>query len=355
MKSGPVFHLSQLNAVRLLTILIMGMGYASTMPRGPGNMEWGHIWGHDPSWFAIQIMFFLSGLMAMRSLSEGRRGWTFLKSRIRRVIPLLGLYTAAVILIIYPALCSPEARSISAAPKLAKYFFETVFLIKPSQPLPGLMDDAKYMCLAQGAIWTLRWGAVLYIGTAIFGSIRILRNKHVLLAAAVLSILLYGVTQNIAVKASVTSLEPFLAPLRLGYIYVCGMAAYAWRHHLPKHNILQSAILASLATLATVNFLFLPWTPAIEILATALFCYLATLGLQKSAAILKDWANLVLATFLGVWPLAQIFTLAFPNMSVGMVIISTLTVSLALAYTLLMSWNAIRQSLLSRKPAIQAP
>ena len=346
-------NLSQLNAVRLMAVLIMAFGYASTMPQGPSFEEWGKHWGYDPSWFAIQILFFLSGMMAYRSLASGRTGWTYLKSRIRNTLPLVALYTGAVIILLYPILCTPGALSLSAAPKLGRYFFETVFMIDPSQRLPGLMDNAKYMCLAQGAIWTLRWGALLHIGTAIGGALGILRNKAIILALAILSTLTYGLTVYLSVKGLNGLIESILPALRLGYIFLIGMAVYAWRKHLPKSGFMQVGLLIGLAALTSVQHFILPWTPAIEVFATGFWCYLSLLGLQRVLPALQNWPNLVLATFLGAWPTAQVFTLAFPDMSIAMIIASTLTVSVVLAYLLHTASNMIKGFGLSRKIPVQ--
>ena len=88
-----VLPLHNLNAIRILIVLMIGFGYASTMPIGPGSAEWGRHLSYDPSWFGLQILFFLSGLMAWRSLSEGRTGWTYLRSLVIIYMAFIEIYT----------------------------------------------------------------------------------------------------------------------------------------------------------------------------------------------------------------------------------------------------------------------
>jgi peptidoglycan/LPS O-acetylase OafA/YrhL len=347
-------HISQLNSVRLIAILLIGMGYASTMPLGPGNPEMGHHLGYDPSWYGMQVIFFLSGLMAMRSVSAGRNGWQYLISRAKRTLPLLALYTAAVVIILFPLLCAAGARTLSSVPILAKYFIETVFLTHPGQPLPGLMDDAKYGCLAQGAIWTLRWGAAFHIGTAIGGSLGLFKNRTALLVLALLSTLIYAAAHYFAVIHQITSLEALMPGMRLGYIFLLGMAAFAWRDHIPAGLKFRFLGLALLGGGAWLSYNFSRWTPADEILMTLFWAYLALLGLQMNLSAMKNWPNLVLPTFLGVWPAAQLYVMAFPNMTSSGVVFASLTSALALAYLVRLGVVTLRERLQSgRKVAVK--
>lgn len=48
--AANIWQITQLNAVRLIIVLAISLGYASTMSMGQGNHEWGHHWGYDPSW-----------------------------------------------------------------------------------------------------------------------------------------------------------------------------------------------------------------------------------------------------------------------------------------------------------------
>ena len=147
--------------------------------------EWGRHWGYDPSWYGIQLLFILSGFLAARSMARGRTVTAFLRSRARSVWPALIAVTALSVCFIYPVMCTTDAAARMSVPDLAGYFLKTIFLIEPGARMPGLLDDAKYMCLLQGTIWTLRIGLILHIGFLLGWAARIFQNKNIVLALSI--------------------------------------------------------------------------------------------------------------------------------------------------------------------------
>ena len=118
--------LARLNSVRVITVIFIAIGYASTMPLGPTYPEALAHLGYDPSWIGIQVLFFLSGFMAMRSLERGSTAYAYLRSRFLRNIPLLAVFTLIAILVIYPALGVKGESFSTLTSKLGLYFFATV-------------------------------------------------------------------------------------------------------------------------------------------------------------------------------------------------------------------------------------
>ncbi|WP_409432504.1 hypothetical protein ACJ3XI_09880 [Litorimonas sp. RW-G-Af-16] len=335
--SQDFLHLTQLNAVRLLAVLAIGIGYASTMSVGLGQQEWGHHWGYDPSWYGIQVLFVISGWLAMRSLNLGKTPKQYLISRACRTYPLLILVTTIVVLILYPLFAAPEARTWASVPKLARYFLETATLIRPSQPLPGLMEGAKYDCLVQGAIWTLRWGAVFHIAVALIWRFGILQRQHALLAGTIAAMIAYAVAIQYTVTSGTDILRPLVPGLKLGYAFGAGMTAYHLKNRLPQSGKLQLIILIALACSATAFAILTPqgsrhWTPSADILGSMFWGYLALLALQKRVAIFRNWPNLVLPTFLTLWPTAQVLLLLSPNIPTFALIVGSLAFSLSFAF-----------------------
>ena len=58
-ESNDKGFLSRLNAVRLIVVTLIAIGYASTMSIGPGSVEWLNTFGYDPSLYGLQVLFFL--------------------------------------------------------------------------------------------------------------------------------------------------------------------------------------------------------------------------------------------------------------------------------------------------------
>lgn len=318
--------LERLNAVRLIIVTFIGLGYASTMAVGPDSREWLNSFGYDPSIFGLQILFFLSGWLAWRSLNSGRTVFEFFSSRIRRNLPWIMIYTALVTVILYPILCDHDASHRFAVLDLALYFFRTVTLVDPGGPMPGALDNALYACLLQGAIWSLRWGMIAYIGVVV---IHILGLKS---STWLISSLILMIAAHVGVHAWMDQEGPdmlmhILSGTRLAFPFLAGVCAFALREHLPTRFKGWALTSGTFLTLATVHFVALPWSYAIEILASAGYCSLAMALLHSRLQMLKGWPNLTLPIFLGVWPIAQLLLYLQPDILVPSLVIQALSLA----------------------------
>ena len=309
--------LTRLNAVRTIIVLIIAIGYASTMSPLSGEYEVLRHLGYDPSWFGLQILFCLSGYLAVRSLTRHGSSLRYLTSRALRNGPLLVAYTLAAVTVIYPIFCKSEATLAEEFVKLTKYFFTTVLCINPGARLPGLLDDAKYMCLIQGAIWTFRWGALAHIAMALGWRLNILKSKNMLLGLAVSATFIYGISGYIAAKNGFDATFPAFAGLRLGYAFLAGAALYVWQDKLPQTGLGKATLLVTFLSLAAFQYAYLPWTPAIEIAGTFFWTYLAIIIIQtpmRITAWMNNWPNIVLGLYLGNWPVSQTLILLYPDL-----------------------------------------
>jgi len=139
------------------------------MPIGPQYSEWGAHWGFDPSWYGIQLLFILSGFLAVRSMANGRSILAFFTSRLRSLWPGLICATLVTAFIIYPLLCAPDAPVRMTALDLVSYTLKTIFLIDPGQH--KLRLNARRIIVSAAALaaattafymW-LPWSSVLEI------------------------------------------------------------------------------------------------------------------------------------------------------------------------------------------------
>ncbi len=326
--------IEKLNSVRILTVLAIAFGYASTMSIGPESAELLHHFGYNPSWYGLQVLFVLSGYLGARSLMRHGSAWQYLKSRTLRTVPLLALYTFVVVTIIYP-LFNASGNSLSEdIVVLTHYYLQTVSMINPGKPLPGLLDNALYESLIQGAIWTLRWGAIIHICMAIGWHFKILNSKYVLLALALLSTLAYMLINFYIIQTGNTTLWSIAVAILFGYAFLIGAAAYAWKDKFPnrwaKHILILSGLL--ITTYIIEQFIF--WPPLIEILMTIFWSYLALaliLTPSKITQVLKHWPNLTASIYFLHWPTIQIILFSVPDISVAHLIGSSLLVSVLLA------------------------
>jgi len=351
---GDKEYLPRLNAVRVLIVLIIAAGYASTMPIGPDQREVFALFGYDPSLFGVQLLFFFSGFLGLRSLERHRSPIKYLTSRFMRNFPMLALLTLITVAVIYPIFGAPVENPIDLFKKLGLYFFETVTCINPGQRLPGLLDDAKYMCLIQGSVWTFKWGVLTHIGAIIGFKLSIFRKKRWLLLFSIIStIILFFAAYYNAVNPEVELVGKLLIPLRLGWPFVLGMAAYAYKIYLPESRNIKIAMLMFFMSCAAISYYFLPWTPAIEIFS-ALFWMVGALLLiftrSPILGFLDNWPNIALGIYLVNWPVSQLTLLIFPSLGPWTLIFASMPVTVliaGLAHALLSKRINIRANIIS--------
>lgn len=354
--NSPDISLRRLNAVRILIVLFIALGYASTMPLGPGNSEiFAHL-GYDPSWIGIHLLFFFSGFLALRSLRRHGSAVIYLKSRAVRNMPLLIVFTLLVVTMIYPLLGVIPEDPVELVAKLGSYFFLTVTCIDPGQTLPGLLDQANYMCIIQGAVWTFKWGMIAHVAVAIVAKLNLFKHDRLILAAAILVAVSHFIISYIQAKSGYDWLITSALGLRLAYPFVIGMACYAYFHKLPKAPKVKALILASLIGGATLWHEFLLWTPVIEMLVTLFWAYGGLLLATSKTSVLNSldaWPNLALGMYLANWPTAQLLLLAYPDISSWGLVALTLPVTalVAIIAHMLVSRPAYNFARLQIKPA----
>jgi len=114
-------------------------------------------------------------------------------------------------------------------------------------------DDAKYMCLLQGAIWTLRIGLILHLGFLIGWMTRILQNRYFVLALSVTAIAAYVTLVDTAVKIPEfgEKIGDALLAFRLGYAYLAGVAIFMWQDKLRLNG--RRIIFSTLSVLCSMS------------------------------------------------------------------------------------------------------
>lgn len=354
---------SRLNAVRLMTVVLIAIGYASTMARGPGHAEiFSHL-GYEPSWIGVQVLFFISGILALRSVENGRHGARYLRSRLWGTAPVLIASTLVFVIIAYP-LCSPTMQwNIATLKSLTEYSVLTMSGIDPGRPLPGLLDGAPYANLVQGSLWTLRWGLVFHLAVALASHVRALRRfaftPALLLCAALSTTLAYIGLTYYAVQHQWTEMITIITPLRLSYAFLLGMTLWAYRHKLPREAGRKVLILLLLLNAALITYSFGPWSPVIEVALCSAWGYGAWMmisGRTPALAWLSAWPPLAAGLYIINWPVAQFVRLAQPDISAGALIAISVPLSTAISALLYWTFYARGSTVwLRRKVAVKAP
>lgn len=337
--TGYPLPLHGLATLRLFIILAIGVGYASTMSIGPEYYETGNHWGYGPSWFGVQLLFIFSGFLAARTMAQGKTVTAFFKSRIRSLWPALIAATLFTVCFIYPVLCTPDAPMRMSAADLATYFFKTVFLIDPGAPMPGVIDDAKYMCLLQGAIWTLRIGLFLHIAFLLGWLVRIFQNRNIVLAISIFTIIFYVILVDTAVKNPEFGgkISPLFPLFRLAYAYIAGVAIFMWQDKLQLSRLRVMCSAISIALLTTTFYKWLPWSSIQEIMGVTVWLTICLGFLHQAPQVLRRCPRISPVLYVSIWPAAQVIVALLPDITkISMILMSIALASLSAAVIFLL-------------------
>lgn len=332
----------KLNSLRLIIVMMIALGYTSTMPFGPVNAagapnpEWLKMLGYDPSWIGISLLFFLSGILATRSLLRHGSSLKYLESRFFRNAPLLFFITLIVVGVIYPLFGTVTGTPAETLKTIVTYFLGTVTCIRPGEPLPGLLDDAKYMCLIQGSIWTLKWGVLAHIAVAIGQRLQFFKNRTLVLSMSLLAILSYIVALfiHLEIRALPNSI---LLTTRLAWPFLVGMTVYRYWDEIPKSFGANFGISIAFLSAASLMYYvdFIPWTKAIVVCLVMAWAWLCVGILKmedKRLRMFNEWPALALAAYLINWPVSQITLLIFPDLTAGQLIALALPITIVLSF-----------------------
>ncbi len=357
--STPHEHLAWLGPVRMLVITLIAFGYASTMPRGASEAEYLNILGYDPSWIGISVLFMMSGFMALRSLQKHGSIVKFLTSRMGRNLPTLILSALLIICVVFPVFGAPLGTEATRGSQHFQYFLKVVTCVDPDVLTPGLLDNALYKNVIQGGLWTFRWGMIAFFATALLWGLGGMKNKWILLGLSVAILLAYmgimfyisnvNALENPALEnPSVSPLIKFTATgLRLGWAYMAGMSAYAFRKILRPSLLTVALIAVGFLIVSIVSFL-LSWASFVEIIIDSAFGYMvygAVCSTKKLPHILKALPDLSLGLYVFNWPMAQLTLLMLPTLSpLGLFAIS-FPLTVLIAY---ISWAALSRPINAR-------
>ena len=307
----PMNSLANFGWVQLVVVLMVTLGHLSTLPLGPSYPEIFHLFGYDPSWIGINVLFIMSGYMTLRSLRRSKSSIEVLKSRGLRIFPYLAVYTLLVIFLVYPLVGKPMDSLSETVRVLSLYALGIISCLNSGEPLPGLLDDAIYDCIIQGTIWTFRWGLLAYICSAILYPTRALNGRAKPLALSLAAIISYAVLHSAVVYNLGSIPDKILPPARLVSMFFVGMGFYAYRKSLITYR--NAAVI--FVTLL-IQFYRLPWSPFIEICISAFWAILAFRLMRGIKTVWPQNLNgLPIAVFIFHWPIGQLLLLQLPNIS----------------------------------------
>ena len=183
-------------AIRIAMALAVMVSHSFFFVTGNSGAEPLTNWtGHSLGEHAVQVFFFLSGILVTESLMRSRSLIDFATARVLRIAPGLAVCVVLTSLVLGPLVTNLSSFNYWSDGGLPSYIVKTLFLITGAASLPGVFVDLPASGLVNMSLWTLKYEALCYAGLAIigFGALRYRRLKQpttVVLACVIFTIFL---------------------------------------------------------------------------------------------------------------------------------------------------------------------
>ena len=290
---------------------------------------------------AVQVFFFLSGVLVAQSFDKSRSALDFAVARVLRIFPGLIVCVAATALGIGLAVTSLPPAAYLTDPGLRAYIVKTIALISASMPLPGVYATLPVAGLFNGSLWTLKYEVLCYGGLAVLGLLGLFNARRRMISA-VLLVALVG-TCAAMLPAGQHTYTPHQNIAYFTVFFGTGVAAYLVRENLPNHRLLVLA-----AFLSAAGAIGTPW----QTLATAFFVGSATLYCACFRfGRLTAWTqrnDLSFGLYIYAAPIQQALIQGWPGIDPTSLSASALMLALPCAAV---SWTLIEQPALSWRGA----
>lgn len=156
--------------VRLLMALAVLVSHSWWLATGRTSAEPLHIWtNHSLGEHAVQVFFFLSGVVVAQSLFRSKSILDFACARALRIFPALIVCVLATALLLGPAVSVLGLKSYFGDTGLIAYIVKTLSLSTGSAPLPGVFPDNPVPRLVNLSLWTLKYEVLCYALLGLFG------------------------------------------------------------------------------------------------------------------------------------------------------------------------------------------
>jgi len=218
--------------VRLLFALMVLVGHAFVVSQGGSSSEPAIFFHYRPSYLAVNLFFIASGFLVTKSMLYRGDLTEYSSARLLRIYPALIIHVLVVMLLIGPFVTQTPMGQYLADPQFWTQPFKVLSFAETDMVLPGAFAS-NHEQIGSGALWTLRYEILAYIGTAIAFSLGLLRHKWMLIMQFVLFALAWPIAHLTGIyEALPATLQSIL---RFGIAYGLGAAIYAVQDRLSFH------------------------------------------------------------------------------------------------------------------------
>ncbi len=163
--------------LRLLAAVIVVYGHSFAVAKTPGHVEYfvKYIGGTWAGAIAVNIFFFISGLLVTASYLNRNSFFFYIKARSLRIFPALFVCLLLLVFMLGPLTTNLSISEYFQDQKTWKYLYSNLSLVKIMHYLPGVFTENSNQGV-NGPLWTLAAEVRMYLYVAILGLMGILRN-----------------------------------------------------------------------------------------------------------------------------------------------------------------------------------
>jgi peptidoglycan/LPS O-acetylase OafA/YrhL len=252
-----------LDVIRIVAATLVVVAHSFDLTGHAGSKPAFHIGEHYVMLLGrigVLVFFVISGFLVAASWERHPAPLAFLRRRATRVFPALLVVVLLTVCIVGPLASSQGVRAYFSSRQTYQYaLHNTTMLFGMKHHLPGVFANHPNGSV-NGSLWTLPYELWAYVLVMLLGLIGALRRTGVVLAALLVTILLfhYGVVlQRFQLDQSVFGLTE-RDGLELGLIFLLGVMLARLRHRIDVRILLVPGVVTIVsAMLLDAPLLFL--------------------------------------------------------------------------------------------------
>lgn len=196
--------------------------------------------GYTLGQHAVQVFFFLSGVLVTQSLAQSSSVRDYAIARALRIFPALAVCVLVTAYALGPWLSSLGGEAYLKDTSVLAYIAQTISLSTGSATLPGLFESNTVPGVVNTSLWTLKYEVLCYAVLGLIGAAAFLSGRVAAVVAAVSAVWF----------AAMLTLRPELVPgaelpavlTYFSLFFGAGVVAYLLRDHIRLHGAIVVAL-----------------------------------------------------------------------------------------------------------------
>jgi len=327
------------NTMRLVAAIAVVVSHSSLLVWGFYPLSWGP---YDLGALAVNVFFFISGLMLSRSFELNPDWRRFAVARMLRIFP--GLLVAGVLVgwVLTPFYTARPFADYLLDPRTLFYPLTSTLELDAIQPR-GVFPDSTQPGEIGLPLWTIKYELLAYLVFGAASAAGIFRSKR----TALLLCALFGLALTVTDATGLLNGSPLGSVIRFGFAFLLGVSAYRYRAAIVIRPWLGLALAAAALVLTATFAGPIAWTLA----ACCAAVLLAGVELPRITVFTRR-TDLSFGIYIYAWPVQQaLMSVEWMRGNFVLHALVALAISAVLAW---LSWTLIEKPALSLKQGVRA-